>query len=85
MLRMTLLTILVLAVAAVTVLVQVRPDDSFVYRRLDNDSLHLHVYGEPDEGTPKPALVLFHGGSWRHGSPCGRGTGPPGRRCGAGA
>lgn len=42
-----------------------------VYKRIDTVSLHMEVLHPEGYGESKglPAMVFFHGGSWKHGSP----------------
>ena len=48
-----------------------RPDARIVYTSAGDTSLALHAFHPRgmDRGTPAPALLLFHGGGWRFGSP----------------
>lgn len=45
------------------------PSAALTYRTTAEGSLKLYVYGENRPGIRQPALVLFHGGGWTHGSP----------------
>jgi acetyl esterase/lipase len=42
-----------------------------VYKTIGDINLHLYLYQIPQPATapPRPAIVFFHGGGWRQGSP----------------
>ena len=44
-------------------------DRVIAYRSVDGQELSLHVFAPADQSLPGPALLLFHGGRWRYGSP----------------
>jgi acetyl esterase/lipase len=52
-------------------LLEVRPDRKESYAKLNGNDLKLHIFHAKKSGanTPAPALILFHGGGWRFGSP----------------
>lgn len=39
------------------------------YRTIGDTELKLWIFGEPEAGKPKPAIVFFFGGGWSKGSP----------------
>jgi acetyl esterase len=52
-------------------LLELRPDDKPAYTRVDGRDLTLHIFHAKgiEKGSTAPALILFHGGGWRFGSP----------------
>ena len=48
-----------------------RPSSSHIYRVVDGDSLHAHVFLPPghDVRRKSHAILLFHGGGWTFGDP----------------
>ena len=48
-----------------------QPDGSHVYKTTEEGDLQLHIFDPPDldSGSPRPAIVFFHGGGWNGGSP----------------
>lgn len=45
------------------------PSATLTYRSTAEGPLQLYVFGDNRPGIRQPALVLFHGGGWTHGSP----------------
>lgn len=41
---------------------------SFTYRTASDRELRIHVFGQPDAATPRPAILFFFGGGWRRGN-----------------
>lgn len=66
-----LLPLLVLFAVKKLNLLDVRPDETIVYRNNGDQSLTLHAFmaKNAEGGQPAPALLLFHGGRWLFGGP----------------
>lgn len=50
-------------------LMEVRPDTKLAFTSVNGTVLNLHVFRAHAATTATPALLLFHGGGWRYGSP----------------
>ncbi len=46
-------------------------DERIIYKTVDGDELYLYAFYPEDlkPGDRRPAIVMFHGGGWRQGSP----------------
>lgn len=66
-----LLPLLLLLTIKKMKLLRVRPDRKIVYKVNGTQTLTLHsfVARNRSDNVPAPALLLFHGGRWLHGSP----------------
>lgn len=43
------------------------PTEQWIYKRQDNDALHVALYTSNEPGL-RPTIVLLHGGAWRYGN-----------------
>ena len=48
-----------------------QPDSSLVYKTTEEGDLQIHIFNpsDLDPGSPRSAIVFFHGSSWNGGSP----------------
>jgi len=45
------------------------PDAVKTYRTVDDQALDAHIFAPEQDDSAAPAILLFHGGGWRFGSP----------------